>query len=104
MSHRTFISPDGARWQVWDMPGQNPDALPGGGGSLRQVIRDGWLCFESDGHEKRRLTPIPARWEERSEADLWLYCRVAEPTSASHCSVVERGSTSEFPGRAATVG
>lgn len=104
MSHRTFASPDGTVWQVWDMPGQNPDALPGGGGSLRQVIHDGWLCFESERQEKRRLTPIPARWEERSEADLWLYCRVAEPTSASHCSAVDRGRTGGLPAHAAAVG
>lgn len=104
MSHRTFTSPDGTRWQVWNMPGQNPDTLPGGGGSLRQVIRDGWLCFESDRQEKRRLSPIPARWEERSEADLWLYCRVAEPTSAAHCSAVEREVTGGLARRATSMG
>ena len=35
--------------------------------------RDGWLVYEdvsSDGHETRRLAPIPPQWESLSEAEL----------------------------------
>ena len=31
--------------------------------SLPEGYRNGWLCFESSS-EKRRLTPLPAGWED----------------------------------------
>jgi hypothetical protein len=75
MPYRVFKSPDGTIWRAWNVPGpQEGDGL-----ALRdEMLRNGWLCFESD-REKRRLVPVPDRWAERSEEQLWLYCRVAEP-------------------------
>lgn len=51
----------GVEWMVYEV---NPaagawrsiDSLPEG-------YRNGWLCFESSS-EKRRLTPLPAGWED----------------------------------------
>lgn len=77
MAHRNFVAPDGRRWDAWDVPGRDPATVPGLSDALKPAVRDGWLCFESDG-DKRRLIPAPARWEERSDQELWLYCRVAE--------------------------
>jgi hypothetical protein len=34
-----------------------------------EPLRAGWLCFESATH-KRRVAPIPAKWNELSEAGL----------------------------------
>ena len=41
----------------------------------------GWLCFESRG-EKRRLTPVPAEWEEAGDDALrqWLDAAVGAPS------------------------
>ena len=36
----------------------------------------GWLCFE--GLEKRRLYPIPDRWEDSPDEDLWGMCCEAQ--------------------------
>jgi hypothetical protein len=51
----------GVEWMVYEV---NPAA-----GAWRSIeslpagYRNGWLCFESP-TEKRRLTPLPAGWEE----------------------------------------
>jgi len=57
----------GVEWMVYEV---NPsvrerrtiETLPEG-------YRRGWLCFESP-HEKRRLTPLPADWEELTIEEL----------------------------------
>ena len=77
MAYRIFTSPEGEPWQAWDVPGRPPAGID----LTSPVLEQGWICFESRA-EKRRLTPIPSRWFERSEAELWLYCRVAEPVAA----------------------
>lgn len=48
--------------------------------TLRDVLSGGWLAFESPS-ERRRLTPIPPRWETASEAELAALCARA---SAAH--------------------
>jgi hypothetical protein len=82
MAYRVFASPDGAVWQAWDVPGRDPADLRDTREAIRPAMEQGWICFECGG-EKRRLTPIPARWAERSDAELWLYCRVAERAEPS---------------------
>jgi hypothetical protein len=37
----------------------------------------GWLCFESEEGEKRRLVPVPDAWETAKADKLWLWCRAA---------------------------
>ena len=41
----------------------------------------GWLAFQAR-HEKRRLEPIPAGWEQASVAELQAWCRGAIPQPA----------------------
>lgn len=36
-------------------------------------LEGGWLCFENSG-EKRRLSPIPADWENAGSEALEQYC------------------------------
>jgi len=98
MSYLTFQDPDGNRWQVWLVSPQIVDRrraqrrtrqVAYAAGSERRIVADrrksgtsrasllpksfagGWLCFESEKGEKRRLYPIPDAWDELTEMDLW---------------------------------
>ena len=101
MSYRTFVDRDGAYWQVWDsqptrverrlIPSERrrPRSTPWRGAerrggsdrrvdsqrriTLSQGFGSGWLTFESL-HEKRRLNPIPSRWEASTEGELRELC------------------------------
>jgi hypothetical protein len=44
---------------------------------LSQGYGSGWLTFESL-QEKRRLNPIPSRWEAMSEEELRMLCENAK--------------------------
>ena len=51
----------GVEWTVYEV---NPVARPWRAiGSLPEGYQNGWLCFECP-NEKRRLTPLPADWQE----------------------------------------
>jgi len=77
MSSRSFTDPEGVAWIAWEVvPGEHGDHN-GLRRHLPHPMADGWLCFQSD-LGKRRLAPIPSRWRSRSDAELWMYCRVAE--------------------------
>ena len=101
MSYRTFVDRDGSYWQVWDSQPtkmerrvsshdrRHPRFLAWNGverrsGTDRRVMAQrrimlsegygsGWLTFESLS-EKRRLIPIPSRWENMSQAELRVLC------------------------------
>ena len=100
MSYRTFVDRDGAYWQVWDSQPtrverrglgerRRPRTMPWHGSerrtgqdrrltsqrriTLAEGLGSGWLTFESQ-QEKRRLNPIPSRWESASEAELRELC------------------------------
>jgi hypothetical protein len=38
----------------------------------------GWLCFESHSGEKRRLVPVPEKWEQLTTPELIKLCRAAK--------------------------
>jgi hypothetical protein len=105
MSYRTFVDKDGSYWQVWDSQPtkverrvsaedrRRPRFLPWygverrlGGPDRRTMTQRritlsegygaGWLTFESLS-EKRRLIPIPAHWEDLSQAELRSLCEKA---------------------------
>lgn len=105
MGYRDFTDAAGVQWQAWDVvprlserrSGANRRVTPpstdiidrrvGGDrrmaesarrASLSDGLSKGWLCFESR-VEKRRLTPIPADWQECEVAQLERYCRDASP-------------------------
>lgn len=105
MSYRTFVDKDGSYWQVWDSQPTRVErrvtaedrrrerTLPWRGherrtGSDRRTTAQrritlsegyggGWLTFESLS-EKRRLIPIPSRWEELSHGELRSLCEKAK--------------------------
>jgi hypothetical protein len=45
--------------------------------TLADGLGSGWLTFESL-HEKRRLNPVPSRWETLSESELRALCEKAK--------------------------
>jgi hypothetical protein len=45
--------------------------------TLSEGYGSGWLTFESLS-EKRRLIPIPARWEDLSQGELRVLCEKAK--------------------------
>jgi hypothetical protein len=105
MSYRTFVDRDGSYWQVWDSQPTKVERrvtatdrrrpkLYAWHGVERRTVADrrmtsqrriilsegygaGWLTFESL-NEKRRLTPIPNRWEELSQPELRTLCEKAK--------------------------
>ncbi|HEU0298824.1 MAG TPA: hypothetical protein VFR37_05200 [Longimicrobium sp.] len=78
MATRTLRAPDGTVWEVWDvLPGLQLER-EGRSVLLPDEMSTGWLCFDGPG-EKRRLYPIPHRWEDSADEDLWRMCCAANP-------------------------
>lgn len=79
MALREFTTQDGRAWRAWDiLPEQLDDRTRAE--DFLQGFLDGWLVFESnDGRDKCRLYPIPANWVSRSDEELRLLLRAAEP-------------------------
>ena len=75
MPYINFKAPDGKKWEVWRV-------TPTVTGRQRTVVgagfESGWLCFESEDGEKRRLSPVPDGWEGAAMDKLWLWCRAAK--------------------------
>jgi hypothetical protein len=72
---REYIDREGVSWTAWGV-------VPGGGEAhLSEDLCRGWLCFQSAAGEKWRLFPIPARWEERSDAELDILRRASQPVN-----------------------
>lgn len=106
MAYRTFVDSNGVEWQSWDVVPKgaerriserrvhfesvsfadrrraNRRTVQGRWTLLTSRLRDGWLCFESL-QGRRRLTPIPADWEDCSARVLESYCRSASPVKLS---------------------
>ena len=68
--HRVFAL-RGTNWMVYDV-------RPATASLLAPAYVEGWLCFES-GSERRRLMPIPADWEMRTDHELAELCKMASP-------------------------
>lgn len=105
MAYREFHDGAGAKWRVWDVYPQFLDRRSSQNrreaeresddrrSDLSRVhvspgLAEGWLCFERDDEEKRRLAPIPRDWVIATERQLADYC------SAAH-SVERRTAVSE---------
>jgi hypothetical protein len=81
MASRTFRDPDGRVWEAWDVyPGQHTSDAHEASRHLLGRMADGWLCFRRQ-DEKRRLTPVPAGWQDREDAELWELCGQARPVA-----------------------
>jgi hypothetical protein len=73
---RDFIDSVGVAWTVCEI------ASPSLAGTLARVLerdrrRGGWLVFESDEGEKRRLTPYPPDWRTMSDFEIERWCMKA---------------------------
>ena len=64
MAYREITDGLGRLWSVWDT---YPHSA--GRGAVIGEFAGGWLTFETDG-EKRRLAPVPVRWDELQDSDL----------------------------------
>jgi hypothetical protein len=65
-AHRVFTDPRGVEWDVFPV---YPEARLSVHSQLKGTYPQGWLCFDAAG-EKRRLSPIPEGWQERSDEQL----------------------------------
>lgn len=111
MSHTTFADPKGQKWQVWsvnptdverrtrDRRDTTPSSTATYTGTERRINTDerrnpirpwsavkpgfehGWLCFEKEDGDKRRLIPIPDAWENATAEKLWNWCNEADHVS-----------------------
>ena len=104
MGHRIFRDARGTEWQTWDVvphleerrvserraASEQPQTsdrrmridrrvLAGIRPALTSGLSGGWLCFEADDKEKRRLTPIPDDWQQCASEQLEQYCARAMP-------------------------
>ena len=73
---RDFIDSVGVAWTVREI------ASPSLVGTLARVLerdrrRGGWLVFESDEGEKRRLAPYPPDWRTMSDFEIERWCMKA---------------------------
>ncbi len=77
---REFKDKSGVSWQVWDVYPASPKTTPQSSEALSHFpthgLSDGWLCFQCD-NEKRRLTPIPPKWEVCKGEELEELCNQA---------------------------
>jgi hypothetical protein len=74
MAMREFRDSVGVAWRVWM-------TTPHAGAIYEERFRAGWLTFENDAGNRKRLAPIPRGWEEATCQRLELMCRVAEARS-----------------------
>ncbi|HEY2377368.1 MAG TPA: hypothetical protein VGH98_15430 [Gemmatimonadaceae bacterium] len=97
MALREFVDARGRRWTVWDVfptlaerRVQNAGPPPGLRERRRYVesrtrvstrMANGWLAFEAQDGERRRLAPVPETpegWATVSEDCLRAWCETAE--------------------------
>ncbi len=108
MNYRTFLESTGRRWECWmvapaaaerrridrRVASGSTDPIPGFAdrrrkpdrrkASFKRVVnvsseyRDGWLCFESDRGERRRLAPVPEGWNEAGPDKLATWLQAAK--------------------------
>ncbi len=107
MAYKIFEGQDGSKWEVWLVVPTDAERRRGErrvahrsaavqySGPERRVgperrtrpsgvrtvvspdFESGWLCFESDLGEKRRLAPVPDGWEGATHEALWGWCEAA---------------------------
>jgi hypothetical protein len=85
MAYREFTDDEGILWRAWDVTSARLGevATPN---AFVAVLRGGWVVFESRS-EKRRLSPIPDRWDSLADHELEELCRRAERTGPRRSGV-----------------
>ena len=82
--YREFTDSSGVRWHIYHV---EPRAVSPSLARLRGTLpnldferRQPWLLFESSGGDRRRLTPVPARWAENcADFEIAEWCAAADP-------------------------
>jgi len=84
MALREFDDERGRQWKVWEVHPtivgreRSREVLL----SLRPDMAEGWLAFEEENGEHRRLAPIPDvpnGWQNATLAELRMWCTIAAP-------------------------
>ena len=81
--YRQFTEPPGLVWRVYRV---EPELVSPSLARLRESMprvdserRQPWLLFESANGDRRRLTPVPSRWDEScTDAELASWCAAAD--------------------------
>ncbi len=115
MTHRRFTDKHGKTWDVWQVhpaaaerrfsqrrvndEDRTDSAERRSGGDRREErlsraliapeFTYGWLCFETVG-EKRRLAPVPDRWDAADDDTIEQWCCVAKPVVRRTSGAVRR--------------
>ena len=98
MALREFTDQKGRSWTVWDVHPRLAERRQRNAGPppgererrrfveprlhLRPSMAAGWLVFEANDGERRRLAPIPGgeiSWSEAPESELRAWCAMASP-------------------------
>jgi hypothetical protein len=90
-THRVFADAQGVQWDVFAVYPEPPRASRS---QLKGTYSKGWLCFDS-ATEKRRLSPIPDRWQQLTDEQLAQLSERAE--SATRRRGRSRGPGPEQP-------
>ena len=98
--YREFTDADGAPWSVYRV---EPRVVSPALSRLRETLlkdaserRQPWLLFESRAGARRRLTPVPDRWDEDcTQSEIAEWCAAADPIPPAP---LRRESDSELPG------
>jgi hypothetical protein len=94
MPLRSFVSPAGTTWNVWDVV----PAVAENSAAVRGELLAGWLCFES-ATEKRRYAGIPQGWGDWPDERLVLLLETAtaarSPAAAEQARLDHVGRTAE---------
>lgn len=96
MALRDFTDERGRRWNVWDFYPQLGDGHRSEAASIGDSLAErrhaeakatpwsdlaaGWLAFEADDGERRRLAPVPELpngWASAAVRDLRAWCKAA---------------------------
>lgn len=97
---RKFTDPSGTVWSVYHV---EPRAVSPALERLRETLpnveserRQPWLLFESTGGDRRRLTPVPDRWddEDTTVSEVAEWCTAADPIPPAP---LRRESDAELP-------
>jgi hypothetical protein len=115
LTHRRFTDTHGKTWDVWQVhpaaaerrfsqrrvnDEDRTDSAERRSGTDRREERlsraliapeftYGWLCFETQG-EKRRLAPVPERWDSADDETIEQWCCVAKPVVRRPSGAIRR--------------